>query len=410
MQDVELCRKCGTPRALAPGSPYCITCGTKWPKEAAPTPTGADGARDRRAWLLPPPPGAGGEPLAAVAAHSGSTSQPPATAAEDGSAPPPPGGVPGVRRRWPSARALVAAGVSVALVAGGLAFVLIRGGQGEARALALRFEPGGTDSYRLELSLQATASSPAFELEEPLDMALAETVVAHVVSVDQDGTATVELEVKDASLSVNGVTQEVPAGMRVRVRIARDGRVVSAGGLGLATGGELGFGLPGMDQLTPLLPDHPVEPGDAWTRDFEVPIPFGQGTLVFRTRNRFLRYEEVGGTRAAVIESQVEVPFDFTVSFREMFESVAPSGEGSAELDPLPADVNPTVTLAGSQRSTQTSWFDPAQGLALRTRATGSVDLSMRFEGFPEQGEGPPRGEVRLVGTFDFRVERLPSS
>lgn len=57
MQEIERCQHCGTPRALAGGSPHCATCGRKFPRRTAvpPSPDEPPGSEAGPGWLLAPP-------------------------------------------------------------------------------------------------------------------------------------------------------------------------------------------------------------------------------------------------------------------------------------------------------------------------------------------------------------------
>jgi hypothetical protein len=250
------------------------------------------------------------------------------------------------------------------------------------------------------MAMEATVSSPELGVDQPLRMTVDQTLALKVLSVDAGGTATVELSLEGATVSTGGQTHTLPGGPTVRMQIARDGRVLSGGGLSFAASGGSGLALPGMDQLTPLLPDRPVEPGDSWTKDFEVPFPFGKGAIRYTTTNRFLQFEQVGGTRTAVIASDVVLPLDLTVNLREALEELGARSAG------LPPGADPRIAFGGDIRAHQTNWFDPATGQPVRSLGSGEMDMEMRFQGFPRSA-GPFEGKVRFAGTFDLRLERL---
>lgn len=372
MVDSERCQRCGTPRALAPESPSCITCGTSWPR-------GPAGHPEAREPAATPALGAAQEPGGPEAAA------PPAS---------------GTRRRL----VYVALGTALALVAGALAFVLVPRGA-EERAWALRFTPGQELRYRLRMSMEGALRSPKLGVEEPADLTLQETIAMRVLSVDSEGTATVEVRTEDVQITANDLDLGVPPDVSVKVRIARDGRVLSAGGLWFATGGSQSFGLPGLEQFTPVLPDQAVEPGDTWTEEFEVPFPYGDGVIRYRTENRLLRYEEVEGVRAAVVESRMRVPFDFTLSLREMFEALGES-PGGPRHDPFLGEFDPRMAFRGSQETVGISWFAPGPGQLLRMGSRSRVDMRVRFEGFPSEVRDD--GEFGFRGTVELQLDRLP--
>jgi hypothetical protein len=292
---------------------------------------------------------------------------------------------------------LIGLGVLVALVAGSLAFLFTRGAQ---PALALRYREGQSYRYQLRMEIRGALSSPELGLDQPLVGEIDYVMALRVLSVDSGGVATLQVAMEDATVTFDGQTQSVPGGFSARMRVAPDGRVLSSGGLGFAPAGSSNFSVPGMDQFTPLLPDADAEPGDSWTKEFDVPMPFGDGALHYEVDGSFLRYEQVNGARAAVIQSTVRAPLDFTVELRRMAELFGGAGTG------FPPGVDPTIAYDGLMEFDMTSWFDPAVGQPLRNLMSGNMDIRMRFSGFPET-DGLTQGEVRLSGAFEMEVTTL---
>jgi len=95
--------------------------------------------------------------------------------------------------------------------------------------------------------------------------------------------------------------------------------------------------------LTPDLADSPVVPGDAWTDTFKARV--GTDRLEGDSRSELLRYEDVGGVRAAVVHGTK----DLTI-------------QGGK---PLPG--------TGSVKIDQTAWIHPERGTVLRMTATVEV-------------------------------------
>src|SRR5204862_5383203 len=93
-----------------------------------------------------------------------------------------------------------------------------------------------------------------------------------VASVDDQGVATVTLSVEDLSGQMNGQTIGVPSQAPVTILVARDGRILTAD-VGLGGGDVFGPAFSSSGQFVPLLPDHPVNPGDAWTKAYDQSLP-----------------------------------------------------------------------------------------------------------------------------------------
>lgn len=384
----ETCPNCGTEKA--PWSAYCLRYGTRLsdlPWDRAGTGEGGKGSLAGPAPGLVPP------------APPPTREQPPGSPVPP--MPPPPGEMQPsgpIQTTTPSRspRILIAVAVLVALVGGALVFVSTRGGG--TRAWAFQFHQGTTYSYRMTMKMDGRVTSAQLAVDQPIAVEMAISMSWRVVSVDDDGVATISVKAGTATVTVDGETQEVDLGLDTTMRIGPDGRVLS-GGLDVSTTGAAGPAVPGTDQFTPLLPDREVQPGDTWTDDFEVPFPFGEGVLHYTSRSQLLRYETIEGVRAGVIRSDVHLPLDFTLDVRKMADAMGMAGD-------LPPNSHPTIEYGGQMDFTETSWFDREAGEMLDANMTAQVDMTMHFEGFPE-GEDA-NGDVEFIGTFEMQLERLP--
>jgi len=303
----------------------------------------------------------------------------------------------------------VAIGVVVALVAGITAFAITRGERAEAAPLALSFTEGQEQTYEIHQTMDGQISS-ALIGDQPFSMDMTQVVTWNVVTVDEDGTATIEVTVSEMSGSMNGA--EIPSTPTppVEIVIAPDGRVVSVGGFDLgALGGAgqtQGSGLPGMGQLTPILPDEgeEVAPGDSWEKDFSQELPFGSGAIEYTASSTYDRNETVNGREAAVIVTDFIVPFDLSIDFADVIEQLGselsgPTGPGG--VDEL-GDASLTTTGRGT--FTQTSFVDLAAEELLRSRTIGEFELSMSLSGIPELGAAGGL-DMDFSGTFTQDLE-----
>ena len=306
-------------------------------------------------------------------------------------------------RRW---RVAVVIGLVVALTAGGL---LLTRPQGPDVALALGFEEGATYRYRVTMSIDGTVDTPLAEL--PMVGELSETVAYEVVELAPDGAATIDVSVEDVSGSFSGRPIPPATDVEMRMVIGPDGElrevdgepVPEALGQGWADPSGSG-GLPGM-QSFPLLPDGPVGPGDEWVKDVEQPLPFGEGLVSVHSENEFVRYEDVGPIRTAVIESAITSPIDWTIDLAELAELGAQvdDGGGLTDLEGLPS----TISYRGEVAQDQTTWLDPDRGEIVRSELAGEFDITTRARG--GQGFGALVGAlpVRMIGEVHLTMERL---
>jgi hypothetical protein len=301
----------------------------------------------------------------------------------------------------------VAGGIAVAvvLVAGALAFVLTQGGgAAEAQPLALRFTEGQSESYAIHQTMDGSIASDLIG-DMPLAMDVTQVVTWRVVSVDDEGLATIEVAVTEMTGTVNGMaipsaaTQMPP----IEIVIAPDGRVVSAGGLSLGGAGQTqGFGFPGMGQMTPILPDEGdvVAPGDTWEKEFSQDFPFGEGTIEFTATSTYQRNEDVDGREAAVIITDMTVPLDFTFEFQDLIDSMG-SDLGAAGATGMEMLGDASMAYSGAGTFTQTSWVDLEAKELLRTESSGDFDMTVAFAGVPGFD-----GSMAFTGTFTQELDR----
>jgi hypothetical protein len=336
---------------------------------------------------LPPPP-------------SGLTPSPPGGPSDSFQA----GPAPTAARRRPNGLVVGALVLVLAVIAGVVGFTML-GGEDEsanAQPLALAFTPGQSETYTMHMTMDGQMS--AGELlggDQPLTMEVTQVVTWEATSIDDDGVATITVTVDEMSGTVNGIEipSEASATPPVEIQIAPDGRILSAGGMSFAgleqTGGA---SFPGMGQMTPLLPDGPVEPGDTWSKDFSQDIPFGEGTIEFTATSTLEGYEEVDGVNAAVITTEYTVPMDFTIDFGELMGAVGATGSGSD----LAGFEDASIAYSGQGSFEQTAWVDTEAQEMLKMTSSGSFDMSMEFSGL-EIFEGQSIG---FTGDFTQELTR----
>ncbi len=231
----ERCDDCGTPKML--GHTYCITCGKRYSKMR---PTGTEAIAPSH--VRP----AGAELIAP--AEAGPVPRP------DLFPPPsPPLEIPndGPPDRRPAAAMAVAIVLTVALIAAGLVFAFRPANQrgastpstsaspppsGPPIVLSLAFDAHKPFRFHLANTIDATFSVPS-EGFARIIMKIDERATLRVVSVDRNGTATVQVTIERASASVNGGRLRIPPGRTLQLRIARDGRILSTGGEQVAAPG-----------------------------------------------------------------------------------------------------------------------------------------------------------------------------
>lgn len=284
---------------------------------------------------------------------------------------------------------LVAVGLVVALAAAAFVF-LFSSGPGQQPAIALQFVEGESMRYRMSMELRGRIAAPGME-EQGVIVAMDATVGMDVVSVDSSGVADVDVSLDRMQVRVNGRRVQVPA-QGGRMRLAPDGRILEGGFLSDSVSSS-GAGVPGLDQFAPILPEGEVAAGDTWSKEFAVPVPFGDGGITLRTTNTLLRYQKVGGQRAAVVVSHIDAPFDFNVPLSELSEFV---GEGGP--------TEGVVAYDGSMVLDMTATVGTADGTMIDSETDGTFEIRMSFHGTP----GIPEGEqATFNGSFSLDVKLL---
>src|SRR5947208_2294735 len=130
--------------------------------------------------------------------------------------------------------------------------------------------------------------------------------------------------------------------------------VVLLAAVGTASGkGNTGPGVPGIDQILPLLPNSPVAVGARWSKSFDQTNPFGKGAIHYDTTSTFLRFEQVNGARAAVVQTAAALPIDLSISERK---ALAGTGQRATGLD---RGTNPVDRFSGHIDFSQIASIDP---------------------------------------------------
>ena len=289
--------------------------------------------------------------------------------------------------------------VVIALAIGSFAVLSRRGSGGGGTAIALSLVQGQTYRYQMGLNFNGTVSAANQQI--PFNMKATERISWHVDSLDQNGVANVTMSIERLSATVNGNRAPSTPPPPIKIQIAKDGRILTAGNLELATQGDAGTLFPGSDQFVPLLPDHPVKPGDEWTKDFDQAFPFGSGHLHYTSHNLYVRDEMVGSVNAAVISTSVKLPLDFTIDLRQLAKAI---GENSGQV---PSGAS--MKFGGSADVTTLAWLDTAHGQLLKSSGNGKMDMTVELKGVPELGN-LGAAKIGIAGNMSLEVTTLPAT
>lgn len=296
-----------------------------------------------------------------------------------------PAAAPGRSRVW-----LIAAAIAVvfAVVAG---FVIFAPKGAEGSPIAYAFEPGQKLNYRMRAQMSGDVSVPGSG-SVSIEMQMGGVIRMEVVSVDADGIATVNMKLQDVYVRTDPPgAADVPATIEEQIKVAPDGRIIE-GSLGISELGATSQAPPGWDQFSPLLPDGPVAPGDTWSGETEVPFIGGQ-TITVTSETQLLDYVVEDGKEIAVVKSDIHIPLDVTLSFKEL---AAEMDADMGELG-LPPGADPKFAYEGQMDAQMTARIDPATQELKGTVMNGTMAFDMTVKDMPGLGDvGPAQMDMTM--------------
>lgn len=281
-------------------------------------------------------------------------------------------------------------------------------------ALRVSLPRGDVQTFRVTLAMRGTRPAR-------FDLRASETTSWRVTAVGR-GVATIDSSRRSLAVSLDG-HQVVRAVRPASALLERtDGAVLAAGDPAFVEPGGPGLGVPGLEQLMPALPPSAVAPGQSWSRRSTQAFGLGTGSVAHAVRATLLRIETIAGVRAAVVRSTLGGRVDVVLDAGAVPAGAVTSTPGAAA----------TVGYVGTVAIDQTAWIAVSDGRLLRTRETGSFDLTLTPTGFPSLfptfdpgraplGSGLPFGggaplasagaaaqSVRLAGTFSLSADAVP--
>lgn len=182
------------------------------------------------------------------------------------------------------------------------------------------------------------------------------------------------------------------------MRIAPDGQILSVNGVTFSGSAQAsGVDYPGTDQMTAILADGPVEPGDSWQKTFSQESPLGQGKLQYTAKSTFERYDYIHGVKTAVIVTTLSVGYDLTVDLGKVTKAFA---RGAAQSPAVARLSHIKVAYRGSGTFTDTSWIGMAHSELIKSSGTGDFDVRMKLSG-PSGSLPPGDAAVAVVRRLD---------
>lgn len=267
-------------------------------------------------------------------------------------------------------------------------------------SLAVSFQEKDTYAYLLDIVMDGTVRADGSII--PMDMDFQQRVSGRVLSLDENGVATVRTTAKTLSATANAepIPPDALPVCRATFRIAPDGRVLESTGLppGSFPGGATP--IPAFDQLTPILPDEPVTVGDTWSKSYEQPWPLGGGSVRMNSESRLVGHQQVHGVQTTVIETAWTMPLDLSIDLEKVARAA-----GETDLG-FPTDGDPTLLYKGELRFNETSWFDASEGRLVSSNGGGNFAVSVRPLDFPAQA-GVPGRDIKMNVNMTVNAQLL---
>jgi hypothetical protein len=271
-----------------------------------------------------------------------------------------------------------------------------------AQTLSLAYKAG--DVYKYGFHATSTGEVNVLGTNAPVNNELTALETVTVKSVDPSGVADVSLALSNITIKsefsgTSSTTTGIPL-PAVEVKIASDGRILTANGTSMEAGLAFSTGL-GGNLVSAVLPDTPVKPGDTWSKDYDqtsLPSP-ATGAIHVTTKSKYLRDESFQGINAAVIETTSDAAIDVTLDM-----SLPPPGSGPSPF-PAPTNGGTGIAIKGTTTSDVTTWIDPSNRRILKSHMTAKTNGTMTFVMAPGSTTPAPLGPMSVSGneTLDLK-------
>lgn len=229
----------------------------------------------------------------------------------------------------------------------------------QPRMLLLAFKAGATYKYRFDSSRTHTLTTTATSLTNTTEISADESIT--VKSVDSSGNADLALTITNYAIKTvaGGVTSTttLPSLDTSDVQVASDGRVITWDGSNTGANDPLLAFTGGGFFTTAVLADHPVKPGDTWTKSYTQTLRDATGSgLHVVSNSTYLRNESLDGVDAAVVETKSTATIDVSMTGSDL-----------------------GMTMKATDTADVTTWFDPSDHRVMKTHATSVDNGTMDF-------------------------------
>lgn len=309
-------------------------------------------------------------------------------------------------------RAWAVVGLTTAVLAAAALGLLANGrGTAEAVVYAYALRTGDTRTYDMEMSVDVDSSEGLPLPDGAVRQRMAGTLSTKVVEVHSDGSATIEMTF-DLRPRADGADAFGPTRSTQRLRIERDGRIVSSEGSMPFSffPGESAMGGAGSFGLFPTYPAEAVRPGDTWERSYAVPFPGARGRTV-KVEGKHEGFENTRFGRAARIRHDVSVPVELTFPIGQFMAGFAPTfGQTAPWPRPLggtmPEAAGAEIRFDGSMKSSGVSLVLPDGSELVEGHARMTTVMAMKMSGFPTDARNGFPSSMSIKATLTLDVVR----
>ncbi|MBI4435904.1 MAG: hypothetical protein HY590_00595 [Candidatus Omnitrophica bacterium] len=267
--------------------------------------------------------------------------------------------------------------------------------------LEYHYTPGQVLHYRHEVSMRGNLEG---EVPQSFSSKVSSRITMEVKEVGEDGSARMDVRYDTLEFSQGtgqegeesgtaGATQDSPfkdlIGKTMSVRLTRDGKMLEVEGEPVAGQMDPSFKQI-FGQMEGIFPDHPVQVGDSWTRELQLPIAGIAQRVKASFQNKLESFEMVGQRKCAKIKS--------TLSLSLPEGAFTPPG-GLAEGETI--DVS--VKMEGQGEVIQ--YFDVSEGVVVKTEGSTLAHSTQSLTLPPAEGTAPQTIQTVSNMEMTFKTE-----
>lgn len=282
-----------------------------------------------------------------------------------------------------------------ALFLGVFLLLAVLAGGAQAYQLAYKDPADTTRWYRNEMTIKGSMTVQPMNMTLPIDGSVKLLITEKVVSVNDDGTATIAMQFSDGTvtMTVPGVEEPMTLpflAMTMSYRRAPSGKMTD---LKIEGQPDAAFAIPGMEEQMKMLsgsgqgiefPAGDLKPGDTWetTQAFEF-IPGRKAEM--KITNTFKGPQTVDGVEYLLINTDVKLDIKFTVPAGEqavtMEQSFSMVGKLATLFDDRAGEINRSLFNAGMDVK---ATMPASDGQTVVTTGTFTMSGSMKKVPAPE--------------------------